>query len=351
MPQKPFFRKHDGWWVVQLRQGAKRWQHKLIKGTLPKGKDTQQEAYQLFNQLMAASDDSVPPPTKIRMADVLKAFLEHSAAAHKPSTFAWYKNFLVSFDNLYGALRPHQVTPEIVEAWLKTEKGWIGCRRGAIMTIKCAMKWAHDNKKINVNPLQGLKVPPAKCRERFLTPDERRQIFDNYPPSDPFRDFLFAMDQTGCRPGEIGTVSAKDVDLRTGVWELTEHKTRGKTGEKRTVILTPAMLELTQKLMKAHPDGTLFRNKRGMPWDRSSIRCRFRRVREKLKLGKDVVAYLYRHAVCTDLLEAGVGLAQTCEILGHKSTDMVMRHYSKIRNRREHLRDQIMRARGQEPQK
>jgi hypothetical protein len=126
MPQKPFFRKHDGWWVVQLRQGSKRWQHKLVKGTPPKGKDTEQEAFQLFNQLMAEGSDNVPSPSKIRMADVLKAFLEHSAAHHKPSTFDWYKNFLVSFDEVYGNLRPHQVTPDIVEAWLRTEKGWKG---------------------------------------------------------------------------------------------------------------------------------------------------------------------------------------------------------------------------------
>jgi len=65
MPQKPFFRKHDCWWVVQLRQGAKRWQHKLIKGTLPRGKDTEQQAYTLFNSLMAEGSDSLPPPTKI----------------------------------------------------------------------------------------------------------------------------------------------------------------------------------------------------------------------------------------------------------------------------------------------
>jgi integrase len=346
MPQKPFFRKHDGWWVVQLRQGNKRWQHKLIKGTPPKGKDTEQEAYRLFSQLMAEGSDQLPAPAKIRMAEVLKAFLEHSAATHKPSTFAWYKNFLVSFDDLYGALRPHQVTPAIVEAWLKTEEGWKGSRRGAIIAIKGALNWAYENKKIVSHPLHGLKPPPVKCRERFLTPEERRRIFDSYPLGDPFRDFLFALDQTGCRPGEVANVTAADVDLRTGVWDLTEHKTRGKTGQKRPVILTPAMVQLTEKLMRAYPEGTLFRNENGKPWVRNSIRCRFRRVREKLNLGKDVVAYLYRHAVCTDLLEAGVGLAQTCEILGHKTTDMVMRHYSKIRNRREHLREQILKARG-----
>jgi len=348
MPQKPFFRKHDNWWVVQLRQGSKRWQHKLIKGTPPRGKDTQQDAYQLFSQLMAEGSDQHPTPTRIRMSDLLKAFLEHSAACHKASTFAWYKKFLVSFDDIYGALRPHQVTPEIVGAWLETEKGWKGCRRGAMMAIKCAVNWAFGNKKITSNPLRSLKVPPVKCRERFLTQEERRQIFESYRPSDPFRDFLFALEQTGCRPGEIASVTAAEVDLRTGVWDLVDHKTRSQTGEKRTVILTPGMIELTKKLMSLHPEGPLFRNRRGQPWDRSSIRCRFRRVRDKLKLGKDVVAYLYRHAVCTDLLEAGVGLAQTCEILGHKSTEMVMRHYSKIRNRREHLREQILKARGPE---
>ena len=71
-----------------------------------------------------------------------------------------------------------------------------------------------------------------------------------------------------------------------------------------------------------------------------------RRLREKLQLGNDLVAYLYRHAVCTDLLESGAGIAQAAEILGHKNTDMVMRHYSKLRDRREHLREQLQRARA-----
>src|SRR5436853_498379 len=104
MPKKPFFRKHDHWWVVQLRHGNKRWQHKLIKGSLPKGKDTEQQAYQLFNQLMAEGSDDLPAPDKIRMADLLKSFLKFSATSHKENTFNWYKFYLVSFGTLYGAL-------------------------------------------------------------------------------------------------------------------------------------------------------------------------------------------------------------------------------------------------------
>lgn len=347
MPQKPFFRKHDCWWVVQLRQGSKRWQHKLVKGSAPHGKDTQQQAYQLFAQLIAEGADSLPTPSKIRMGDLLKAFLEYSAAQHSRNTFEWYKFFLVSFDGIYGALRPHQVTPEVVDAWLKLESGWKGSRRGAIMTLKRVLNWGVDNRKIPHHHLRTVKVPPAGRRERFLTQEERTTLMARYSAGDCFRDFLFAMEQTGCRPGEAVAVTAADVDLRTGAWTLSKHKTSKKTGESRVIILTPAMVELTKSLMEKHPDGPLFRNEDGQPWTNSAIRGRFRRARKSLKLGNDVVAYLYRHAVCTDLLESGVGLAQTCEILGHKGTSMVMRHYNKIRNRRDHLREQIMKARGQ----
>src|SRR5262249_6108903 len=135
--------------------------------------------------------------------------------------------------------------------------------------------------------------------------------------------------------------------LRTGVWVLGEHKTEHATAEPRTIILTPPMIELTKRLMELHPAGPLFRNEDGQPWTSNAIRCRFRRVRKKLKLGGDLVAYLYRHAVCTDLLESGAGIAQAAEILGHKGTTMIMRHYSKLRERREHLRQQVMNARKQ----
>jgi integrase len=342
MPLKPFFRKHDNWWVVQLRQGRKRWQHKLCKGTPPKGKDTEQEAYELFNKLMADGTDNLPPPTRLRVTDLLRAFLHYSAQHNDEKTFAWYKMYLVNFDDLYGSLRPHQVTPQIVDAWLKTNTGWKGSRRCAVVALKRAFNWAWENGKLAKNPLRGYKKPPSRARERYLTPEERQKIFDNYPEGDPFRDFLFALENTACRPGEVASVTAAKVDLRTGVWEFDEHKTDDKTGAKRVVILTPEMIELTKRLIVKNPTGPLFRDTRGEPWNGNSIRCRFRRVREKLCLGNDVVAYLYRHATTTDLLESGVGLAQTCELLGHKSTEMVMKHYSKIRERREHLREQMM---------
>lgn len=82
MPLKPFFRRHDRWWVMQMRQGPRRWQHKLCRGSPPRGLDTQAEAYDLFAKLMARGTE-LPPPTKVKVRDVLRAFLEYSAAPQR----------------------------------------------------------------------------------------------------------------------------------------------------------------------------------------------------------------------------------------------------------------------------
>src|SRR5262249_49178275 len=216
---------------------------------------------------------------------------------------------------------------------------------------KRAFNWAADEGLIAASPVKKVKKPVMRRRERFVTPEERQKIFDNYPEGDCFRDFLFALEHTGCRPGGVGAGAPQAVELRIGAWVLGEHKTEEKTGEPRVIILTPAMVELTKRLMAEHTEGPLFLNEDGKPWNRNAIRCRFRRVRKKLKLGGDLVAYLYRHAVATDLLESGTGLAQAAEILGHKGTEMIMRHYSKLRERREHLRQQLEKARDETQQR
>ncbi len=148
------------------------------------------------------------------------------------------------------------------------------------------------------------------------------------------------MQETGCRPSEVARVTADNVNLELGVWVFADHKTVQKTGKPRIVYLTPAMVELTKRLMAEHPDGPLFRGPRGgKPFTRNGIRCRFKRLRKKLPHLKGLIAYAYRHSFATDALVNGVGIAQVAELLGHTSTEMVMRHYSHIAGNIRHMRD------------
>ncbi len=333
----PWYRKFNDTWYVTVRGE---------QIPLAKGKASKKEAERAFHKLMAGDAPQAVRPSDTRVIAVLDLFLDHSRKHNAPRTYEWYRDFLQDFSDMYGLLRVEDLKPFHVTRWADSHPDWEGARWGAITAVKRAFNWAADEGLIAASPVKKVKKPVMRRRERFVTPEERKKIFDNYPEGDCFRDFLFALEHTGCRPGEVGAVTAEDVDLRIGAWVLGEHKTEEKTGEPRVIILTPAMLELTKRLIAEHPEGPLFLNEDGKPWNRNAIRCRFRRVRKKLKLGGDLVAYLYRHAVATDLLESGTGIAQAAEILGHKGTDMIMRHYSKLRERREHLREQLEKARG-----
>jgi integrase len=337
-PSKPWYRTFNDTWYVTIRGE---------QIPLARGKANKAEAERAFFKLMAADapEKAAARPSDTRVVAILDLFLDHSQRHNKQRTYEWYKGFLQDFSDLHGTLRVQDLKPFHVTRWLDSHPDWKGCRWGAITAVKRALNWATDEGLIEENPVKKIKKPPVRTRERFITQEERKRIFGNYPEGDCFRDFLFAMENTGSRPGEVGMVTAEHVNLELGVWVLDEHKTEHATQEPRVIILTPAMVELSRRLMEKHPEGPLFRNEDGEPWTRNAIRCRFRRVRKKLDLGGDLVAYLYRHAVATDLLESGTGIAQAAEILGHKDTSMIMRHYSKLRERRDHLRQQIAKAR------
>jgi integrase len=70
----------------------------------------------------------------------------------------------------------------------------------------------------------------------------------------------------------------------------------------------------------------------------------FRRLRLKLPHLKDAIAYAYRHSFATDALTNGVGVAQVAELLGHKSADMVLRHYGHMADQLGHMREAARKA-------
>ena len=122
-----------------------------------------------------AEKADVPAPARCKVHDVPAAFLKHSAANNDVR------------------------------------------RRGAITALKHSVNGAFEIGKIKKNPLGGVKKPPVRAGERFLTREELQTIFDNYRGCDCFWDFLFAIENTGCRPGRGPLVTADQSESRTGV--------------------------------------------------------------------------------------------------------------------------------------
>jgi integrase len=294
---------------------------------------------------MASDPANLPKPDAILTVQVLDLFLDHSERHNERPTFLWYRHFLQSFSGMYGRLPALELKPIHVSRWLDANT-WKGGRRNAVIAVKRAFNWADKQGVLSPNPLRNVEKPPQGRRTRIVTPAEREEILAAVRDR-KFRDFLKALYLTGCRPSEVAKVTAQNVNLDLGVWVFEKHKTAKRTGKPRVIYLCPEMLEWSRELVAKHPVGPLFPSyKLGRPFSKNAIRCRFKRLREKLPHLKGVVAYAYRHSYASDALERGVGVAQVAELLGHVDTRMVSHHYGHLSQKVQHMREAAKKAVG-----
>ena len=250
---KPWFRATHGWWYVEIAG-------KQVK--LAKGRANEQAAYDAFYKLMAGGGAAkVADPATVHVATVCDLFLDFSQKHHQLHTYRGYKDFLQDFCDSYGTLLAQDVKPLHVTRWLDGHPGWKGGRRNAVIAIKRTFNWAASEGILTINPVRNVKKPPRTYRDRILKPEEKKEILDTIKDRQ-FREFVFAMQESGARPSEVRRVAAANVDLKLGVWIFWDHKTLQKTGKPRIVFLSPALQELTRKLVETYPEGPLFRGPR-----------------------------------------------------------------------------------------
>ena len=372
--QRPWYRAGRGWYVWVRGKQVPLGKHPEGAQPPKRNKKTGEwaappEIVTAFYALMAGGPAAIPPAEDLKVANVCDLFLAavcpyegkppkkqpkaaepqpplKPTATHDVRTYWWYRKYLQSFCDLLGGLPALDVKPLHVTAWLDAHPKWTTSRRCAVICVKRAYNWAEAEGILDANPMKKVKKPSPVRRERVLTEEEWRQILAAVRDQE-FKDFLFAMRETGCRPGEVRRATAANVDLDLGVWVLEHHKTRKKTGLPRIVYLTPGMVELCRKLVVKWPDGPIFRGPRGgKPFSRNGVRCRFRRLRAKLPQLKGVISYTLRHSFATDALERGVPVATVAELMGHKDLKMLSTHYAHLSEKRKHLAEAAKKAAG-----
>ena len=222
---------------------------------------------------------------------------------------------------------------------------WGQSTQNAALTRTVAMfRWAVEEERLTLNPLQSLRKPPQRSRgaEAVITPDEHARLMEAATPA--LRDVLFALRVSGCRPSEATSVTAADFHGEQAVWILHSHKTAAETGKPRIVYLTPELVTLCRSLAKRYPTGPLFRTSKGKPWGWCSIAKRVRVLRLRLGI-KGVMPYGYRHSFATDALANGVPDAHVAELLGHSRTAMLHRHYAHLTAKAKVLREALGKVR------
>lgn len=329
-PNKIWFRKDTGWWMVTL--GGK-------KVRLAEGRTNKKLAEQKFHEHKAIAAKPAES-SDARVADVIDAFLSWSKLHRSAETcrnHIWYGQ---SFSEHSGYILATDLKPIHVTRWVDGHGWGQTTQRNARRSIFRAFAWAVEEGILPKNPLTGMKCPAALSRQRVMSDAEFRAVLKASKPD--FKQLLFSLRMTGCRPKEARTLTWDMVGEDR--WVLGQHKTAHKTHKPRVIYLTAPMKKLMQMLKTHATNGHVFLNARGKAWTRNAIRLRIERVKKKLKMRDDLCAYEARHAFGTAAVVNGVDVATVAELMGHSSLEMVSRVYLHLANEQKHLQEAVERA-------
>ena len=289
---------------------------------------------------------------------LLNAFLDDidgTVSEARLKTLTYYGRVFVDD---FGTNLVDDIKPSTLQQWLRSPKPgkldalgeptpdiqWgASSQRHAAAFVKRAWKWAHNAGHIKVNKLAAFALPECEYREGVIDSSTHAKLIEHLrktPEARPFALYLIAS-RCGARPQQIREVTAKHVSQDGKQWIFAKHKTQAKTGKPLVVYLPPCLQTLTRLLVQVHPTGPLFRNAYGEPWKSDTVTQRMERLRRRLKLPADCVAYLYRHTMATDALLAGQTPAIVAKLMGHVDTRMISKVYSHLEKHPQHLVDAV----------
>lgn len=265
------------------------------------------------------------------LSNAIERFLVWANRNRKPATVAVYERYLRLFLADKGDMDVTKITPALLENWSN--------RFHRVQAVQRLTAWlTYCERSLKRNPLAGMRKIPTGKRRRVLT---RRESALMLRATDrAFRDFLLALRETIARPQEVrafqwddiratGSDQADDADLAGGraFFDLIAGKGfdwRTDDSRQRVIPIPPRLGRLLLRLVSSSADktGPIFRNAKGRPWTKEAVRCRMRRLRERLNLGADrrgerVVAYSLRHTGATAAARAGVREWALAHLLGH----------------------------------
>lgn len=327
-PSKPFFRKQ-----------TKSWYCSIDGRQISLGKD-KQAAHSKFHELMANRELVIGETTTLY--ELSQVYLDWCETNRKPGTYIRHKGKLKSFIEHVGKqLRANHLKAHHVTKWLDSLTVSSTTKNDAVAVLQRMLNWCVEQQYLMRNAIKGFKKPKAHRRDIFYTAEQWTEIKKHATgPIGDFLDFLFL---TGCRPQEARELEAKHVHDDVIIFSIEESK-GGQ--DARVIFLVPKAKAIVDRLVKLNSDGPLFRNSKGRPWTKDSIKCRLGRITKQV--GFRVIAYGARHSFATNALMNNVDSISVAHLMGHKDTTMVSRVYSHIARNPEYLKQQAIKAIGKE---
>lgn len=290
---------------------------------------------------------------------VADQWLDHVEKQHSPERYRLCKGRLEEFVEFVGAgLRVRDLRASHLDRWIadkrkkspkKKVKGQratclavAGTERNYKGIILACLNWAAKSKVrlIPSNPLKGLvELPEGDARGGDVVWPQavNEQVVKHANPA--FADVVRILAWTGARPSTVCMVEARHYRRDLKLWDV-EDLYRGrkhKTKYVKRIWLSPQAINLVERKIAENPEGPIFRNAHGEPWNPDALGVYLYQMQNKFKATKDLewpdnlCVYGLRHTYATTFIKDHPDkLEYLRELLGHKDLKMIRKHYGHL---------------------
>jgi len=209
--------------------------------------------------------------------------------------------------------------------------------RLALAPVKAMLATAYEEGVIRTNPSAGLRlgrvVANASVKEtRALTEDEVVRVLAEI--SEPYREVVEFLAQTGLRISELLPLTKADVDFGKSQVGITRRLSEGtidmpksRHGIRRVPLSPVVSRRLWTRLARQPDDALLFPATDGGPLDRSRLYEVVRAAGERAGIEWSVGLHTLRHTAATILYRRGVHKEAIRKMLGHHSWEFTSSTY------------------------
>jgi integrase len=218
---------------------------------------------------------------------------------------------------------------------------------------------------IKINPTEDFKLPKKQLTVEELEKEEEEIIFLEKEELAYFLKIAFSegleMDQlvftvlsyTGLRIGELLALKWTDFDDKQGTIRITKTLYNPNNNFEKYQLLTPKTSgsvrtiridDMLVNLLKKHrieqnevklknrivyqDNGFIFAREDGHPQLRKVVETRLKRLLKKTGIEKNITPHSFRHTHTSLLIEAGVGIKEIQQRLGHTDINTTMNIYA-----------------------
>lgn len=269
----------------------------------------------------------VPPPgPTVTMRDILDRYQRDILPSLGQRTQKDYARHLDLLRATFGHMKPDEIEPRHIGAFLERKKGKIQANRQVAVLSSVFSKAVGRWYMAKTNPCANVERNPSKRRRRYVTNDEYNIVYALMPPR-----MQIAMDLaliTGQRQGDLLSLKWEQVDPveRTVTFE------QSKTGKKLAVCFSDtleAVLVRARAMIPHLPRTYVNRTRKGVRYTGEGFRAIWQRgMRKALARGLIKERYTF-HDLRAKAVSDSKSIEEAYERAGHTSMAMTRGVYDR----------------------